>query len=137
MFLQQPQAHNLKHQKEKMNSFFLTTLCGVLVVLGTLHCSYAQLDPLFYNTTCPNVSSIVTDVLSNVSQSDPRMLASLIRLHFHDCFVQVTIFFFMSYNANSSFFRFLSKSFSTSFTPLRVNKKGRKTLLVFRKFYVK
>ena len=74
-----------------MNSLGLTTtLCCVLVVLGTLHCfSCEQLDPLFYNTTCPNVSSIVTDVLTNVSQSDPRMLASLIRLHFHDCFVQV------------------------------------------------
>ncbi|KOM53174.1 hypothetical protein LR48_Vigan09g183300 [Vigna angularis] len=72
-----------------MNSLGLTTLCCVLVVLGTLHCfSCDQLDPWFYDTTCPNVSSIVTDVLSNVSQSDPRMLASLIRLHFHDCFVQ-------------------------------------------------
>ncbi|KAG2395508.1 Peroxidase 54 [Vigna angularis] len=73
-----------------MNSLGLTTLCCVLVVLGTLHCfSCDQLDPWFYDTTCPNVSSIVTDVLSNVSQSDPRMLASLIRLHFHDCFVQI------------------------------------------------
>ncbi|KAK7332551.1 hypothetical protein VNO80_29304 [Phaseolus coccineus] len=71
-----------------MKSLRLTTLWGVLVVLGTLHCSYAQLDPLFYNVTCPNVHSIVSDVLSNVSQSDPRMLASLIRVHFHDCFVQ-------------------------------------------------
>ncbi|MED6119421.1 hypothetical protein PIB30_011786 [Stylosanthes scabra] len=48
----------------------------------------AQLDPSFYNTTCPNVHSIVSNVLTNVSQSDPRILASLIRLHFHDCFVQ-------------------------------------------------
>ncbi|CAJ1962922.1 unnamed protein product [Sphenostylis stenocarpa] len=72
-----------------MNSLGLTTLCCVLVVVGTLECfSYAQLDPSFYDSTCSNMHSIVRDVLSNVSQSDPRMLASLIRLHFHDCFVQ-------------------------------------------------
>ncbi|KAL2341525.1 hypothetical protein Fmac_009465 [Flemingia macrophylla] len=71
-----------------MNSL-ATALCSVVVVLGTLpFFSYAQLDPYFYNSTCSNVHSIVRDVLSNVSQSDPRMLASLIRLHFHDCFVQ-------------------------------------------------
>ncbi|XP_061342867.1 peroxidase A2-like [Gastrolobium bilobum] len=63
-------------------------LCCVVVVLGALPFSYAQLDPSFYNSTCSNVSSIVRQVLSNVSQSDPRILASLVRLHFHDCFVQ-------------------------------------------------
>ncbi|XP_020203894.1 peroxidase A2 [Cajanus cajan] len=66
-----------------------TALCSVVVVLGALPLfSYAQLDPSFYNSTCSDVHSIVREVLSNVSQSDPRMLASLIRLHFHDCFVQ-------------------------------------------------
>ncbi|CAL5184131.1 unnamed protein product [Lathyrus oleraceus] len=64
--------------------------CVVLVlVLGGLPFSIdAQLSPSFYNKTCPNVSSIVTQILTNVSKTDPRMLASLVRLHFHDCFVQ-------------------------------------------------
>ncbi|MED6119418.1 hypothetical protein PIB30_011783 [Stylosanthes scabra] len=44
-------------------------------------------DPSFYNETCPNVHSIVTQVIVNASQSDPRIFASLLRLHFHDCFV--------------------------------------------------
>ncbi|WJX22902.1 Peroxidase C1B [Trifolium repens] len=64
-----------------------TALCCV-VVFVLIGGTNAQLDPSFYNTTCSNVSSIVRSVLSNVSQSDPRILASLIRLHFHDCFVQ-------------------------------------------------
>ncbi|XP_027368312.1 peroxidase 15-like [Abrus precatorius] len=64
-------------------------LCCALVVLGALpFSSDAQLDPSFYNKSCPNVHSIVREVIRNVSKSDPRMLASLIRLHFHDCFVQ-------------------------------------------------
>jgi len=63
-----------------------------LVVLGGLpFSSDAQLSPTFYSKTCPTVSSIVSNVLTNVSKTDPRMLASLVRLHFHDCFVQVRI----------------------------------------------
>nr|AII99874.1 peroxidase [Cicer arietinum] len=48
----------------------------------------AQLDPSFYSKTCTNVSSIVREVVRNVSKTDPRMLGSLVRLYFHDCFVQ-------------------------------------------------
>ena len=62
-------------------------LCCVVVMLLTL--SDAQLDNSFYKDTCPRVHSIVREVVRNVSKSDPRILASLIRLHFHDCFVQV------------------------------------------------
>lgn len=49
--------------------------------------SHAQLSSTFYATTCPNVSSIVSTVLQQALQFDPRVGASLIRLHFHDCFV--------------------------------------------------
>nr|AII99873.1 peroxidase [Cicer arietinum] len=67
----------------------LTVLWCVVVVLGGLpFSSDAQLDPSFYRNTCPNVHSIVREVIRNVSKTDPRMLASLVRLHFHDCFVQ-------------------------------------------------
>ncbi|KAK4272599.1 hypothetical protein QN277_021131 [Acacia crassicarpa] len=47
----------------------------------------AQLTSTFYSTTCPNVSSIVSNAVRQALQSDPRIGASLIRLHFHDCFV--------------------------------------------------
>ncbi|XVF04568.1 hypothetical protein REPUB_Repub05bG0095200 [Reevesia pubescens] len=50
--------------------------------------SNAQLSPAFYDETCPNVTTIVRNILENASLSDPRIGASLIRLHFHDCFVQ-------------------------------------------------
>ncbi|XP_020995669.1 peroxidase 53-like [Arachis duranensis] len=51
----------------------------------------AQLDPFFYKDTCPSLQSTVRQVLLNVSKGpgkDERLFASLIRLHFHDCFVQ-------------------------------------------------
>ncbi|XP_058079111.1 peroxidase A2-like [Magnolia sinica] len=49
--------------------------------------SNGQLTATFYATTCPNVSAIVRGVISNELQSDARITASLLRLHFHDCFV--------------------------------------------------
>ncbi|KDP24640.1 hypothetical protein JCGZ_25556 [Jatropha curcas] len=59
----------------------------ILVAIILQHQSNAQLSATFYNTTCPNVSAIVTNVIQQALQSDPRIGASLIRLHFHDCFV--------------------------------------------------
>ncbi|KAF8019813.1 hypothetical protein BT93_G0490 [Corymbia citriodora subsp. variegata] len=56
-------------------------------LLLLLHPSNAQLSANFYATTCPNVSSIVQTVIQQALQSDPRITASLLRLHFHDCFV--------------------------------------------------
>lgn len=47
----------------------------------------AQLSPTFYATSCPNVSSIVRDVAEQARRSDARLGAKIIRLHFHDCFV--------------------------------------------------
>ncbi|KAL9407355.1 hypothetical protein Peur_004327 [Populus x canadensis] len=61
-------------------AFFFVVLLG-----GTLACG--QLTPTFYDQTCPNVSSIIRDVITETLVSDPRIGASLIRLHFHDCFV--------------------------------------------------
>ncbi|PIA53513.1 hypothetical protein AQUCO_00900240v1 [Aquilegia coerulea] len=49
--------------------------------------SNAQLNSTFYANTCPNISSIVRGVVQQALQSDARIGASLIRLHFHDCFV--------------------------------------------------
>ncbi|CAN1730114.1 Peroxidase 22 [Linum perenne] len=62
----------------------LTSLMAMLLSVGV---SNAQLSPTFYNTTCPEVTNIVRQVLENFAFTDPRIGASLIRLHFHDCFV--------------------------------------------------
>ncbi|MCL7023933.1 hypothetical protein MKW94_010974 [Papaver nudicaule] len=41
----------------------------------------------YYAESCPNVSSIVKDAIINKLKKDPRIGASMLRLHFHDCFV--------------------------------------------------
>ncbi|KAK7303547.1 hypothetical protein RJT34_14454 [Clitoria ternatea] len=74
--------------------------CMRLVVVGVwcalvLHAgffsvsSYADdLDPDFYSDSCPDLPGVVFGVIFQAALSDPRIGASLIRLHFHDCFVQ-------------------------------------------------
>ncbi|CAH9147648.1 unnamed protein product [Cuscuta epithymum] len=42
----------------------------------------------FYSQTCPNAESVVASVVKEASMVDPRVPAMLLRLHFHDCFVQ-------------------------------------------------
>ncbi|EOA23341.1 hypothetical protein CARUB_v10019421mg [Capsella rubella] len=69
-------------------TFFTWT---ILIALGCLtlraSMSDAQLTPTFYDTSCPNVTNIVRDTIVNELRSDPRIAASILRLHFHDCFV--------------------------------------------------
>ncbi|KAF7006757.1 hypothetical protein CFC21_021764 [Triticum aestivum] len=58
----------------------------VLVALATA--ASAQLSPTFYDTSCPRALAIIKSGVMAAVSSDPRMGASLLRLHFHDCFVQ-------------------------------------------------
>ena len=47
------------------------------------------LSPQFYQFSCPQANDIVMSVLEKAIAKDMRIAASLLRLHFHDCFVQV------------------------------------------------
>ncbi|CAF1702083.1 unnamed protein product [Brassica oleracea] len=71
------------------SSYDLTTpfKLGVFFLFLHLTLSHAQLSPSFYDKTCPQVVDIVTNTIVNALRSDPRIAASILRLHFHDCFV--------------------------------------------------
>lgn len=51
----------------------------------------AYLYPQFYDHSCPRAQEIVKTVVAKAVQRETRMAASLLRLHFHDCFVKVCI----------------------------------------------
>lgn len=65
--------------------------CLVLVFIFSvvIGISEAQLRVGFYSETCPDVESIVGATVQDAAQSNPNIPAVLLRLHFHDCFVQV------------------------------------------------
>ncbi|KAJ0519821.1 putative peroxidase [Helianthus annuus] len=70
---------------------------GVLVLVMVMHlkCLEAQQQQLveglswkFYESKCPKLESIIRKQMVKVIKKDVALAASLLRLHFHDCFVQ-------------------------------------------------
>ncbi|CAM6119920.1 unnamed protein product [Calypogeia fissa] len=59
----------------------------VTVAFGALSGS-AQLSPGYYGAKCLLLEPTVRFVFERAKRSDPRIGASLLRMHFHDCFVQ-------------------------------------------------
>ncbi|KAH9691542.1 peroxidase 13 [Citrus sinensis] len=50
--------------------------------------SQGQLQVGFYSKTCPNAESIVSSVTQKTFERDPGSAAVLLRLQFHDCYVE-------------------------------------------------
>ncbi|CAN1216836.1 Peroxidase 25 [Linum perenne] len=48
----------------------------------------AQLRNGFYSSSCPKAEAIVRSTVESAFQKDPSIAPALLRLHFHDCFVQ-------------------------------------------------
>lgn len=73
-----------------MASFAATALIlSVLVLLlANLQCE-AKLSPTYYDRTCPKALSTIRTSIRQAVSRERRMAASVVRLHFHDCFVQV------------------------------------------------
>nr|AFK49124.1 unknown [Lotus japonicus] len=63
--------------------FFLLVLVATARVLG----ADAELSTNFYSCSCPKLLPIVNNGVAKAIQKEARIGASLLRLHFHDCFV--------------------------------------------------
>ncbi|KAH7564759.1 hypothetical protein JRO89_XS09G0021900 [Xanthoceras sorbifolium] len=62
-------------------------VCFVVVVAASLIPVSAQLTANFYDNVCPQALPTIRNVVQKAIKNEPRMGASLLRLHFHDCFV--------------------------------------------------
>ncbi|KAK2379413.1 cationic peroxidase [Trifolium repens] len=82
-----------------MVTFFVLCFIGIVssssvipsattFVSSNLPTPYSQLSSTFYATKCPQALPIIKAFITGVVLNDRRMGASLLRLHFHDCFVQ-------------------------------------------------
>ncbi|KAK8314418.1 hypothetical protein V6Z12_D01G170000 [Gossypium hirsutum] len=68
-------------------AIFRAAATVMLLVLSFSACQ-AQLSSTFYGDTCPNALGTIRTSIRSAIARERRMAASLIRLHFHDCFVQ-------------------------------------------------
>ena len=72
----------------------LTSMFGcmfVIVAAFLAGATTAQLSPDFYDQACPQALPAIKIVVEQAIGREPRMGASLLRLHFHDCFVNVRL----------------------------------------------
>ncbi|CAL9749940.1 unnamed protein product, partial [Musa acuminata subsp. burmannicoides] len=84
-----------KEGRRRATSMALSTVnfTVLLVLTITSLCSGtsgpgAYLYPQFYQHSCPRAQDIVRSVVAKAVAMETRMAASLLRLHFHDCFVK-------------------------------------------------
>ncbi|GLJ14569.1 hypothetical protein SUGI_0235830 [Cryptomeria japonica] len=70
-----------------MKTTSLFACITALLIILCFRASNGQLSPTFYAESCPLALTIVRTAVLQAVQKEKRMAASLLRLHFHDCFV--------------------------------------------------
>ncbi|KAM4129306.1 hypothetical protein ACJW30_01G012200 [Castanea mollissima] len=71
-----------------MAFFFSSSILSFpTLFLFMLGIASAQLSSNFYSSSCPTALSIIQGAVNTAVSKENRMGASLLRLHFHDCFV--------------------------------------------------
>jgi peroxidase len=68
----------------------LSLLVVAVAALASASAASAQLSSTFYDTSCPNALSTIKSAVTTAVNNEARMGASLLRLHFHDCFVDAS-----------------------------------------------
>lgn len=79
----------------KMASFHIQYSFLVLVlamVITLMNPTNATLSPHFYDKVCPQALPVIKSVVQRAIIRERRIGASLLRLHFHDCFVNVSYY---------------------------------------------
>ena len=73
-----------------MASFSSNLLVALaLLIVFVLGSANAQLSTGFYKSSCPKLEATVKSTVHSAILKEARMGASLLRLFFHDCFVNV------------------------------------------------
>ncbi|KAM3285787.1 peroxidase 72 [Capsicum chacoense] len=68
--------------------FVLVALLAFAPICFSFKSNNGYLYPQYYYKSCPKAQEIVKSVVANAVAKEARMAASLLRLHFHDCFVK-------------------------------------------------
>lgn len=60
----------------------------IFLVLALVSCVQADLEIGFYANSCPRAEMMILDFVREHISNAPSLAASLLRMHFHDCFVR-------------------------------------------------
>ena len=72
-----------------MSFFIFIALLAFSPICFSFKSNNDKLYPQYYYKSCPRALEIVKSVVAKAVAKEARMAASLLRLHFHDCFVKV------------------------------------------------
>lgn len=94
-----------------MGAWKLSCLPVILVVVFLGRNVHSNLQLGFYKSSCSLAEFIVKDVVKEAFIKDNGVVADLVRMHFHDCFVRVsnsvqsfiTCFFFQRFSSFTFF----------------------------------
>lgn len=75
----------------KMRSSKLSLVSVIVSVLLFSQCVHSELRVGFYKDTCRLVEFIVKEEVVKAIIKDRGLAAALMRMHFHDCFVRVSL----------------------------------------------
>ncbi|KAF2290801.1 hypothetical protein GH714_015515 [Hevea brasiliensis] len=73
---------------QSISILLLTTLLAFAPCSFCVKTTGGYLYPQFYDHSCPKAQQIVQSIVAKAVAKEARMAASLLRLHFHDCFVK-------------------------------------------------
>lgn len=89
---------------ENMRANVNVVLVSLLVFLAISSCNGGQLSPVFYRKSCPQLGRIVRNITWSKVAANPAFAAKLLRLHYHDCFVQVGIHALSTFDTHTLFY---------------------------------
>ncbi|CAI0435512.1 unnamed protein product [Linum tenue] len=65
-----------------------SVLLAFLMIFTILSSSVSSLSLNYYDKTCPNFESAVTNAVKKAMKNDRTVPAAILRMHFHDCFIR-------------------------------------------------
>ena len=68
---------------------FLSVILLMEIIVNAFIFGVDGLSMNYYLMSCPFADSIVKNTVNSALQDDPTLAAGLIRMHFHDCFIEV------------------------------------------------